>query len=363
MKKNICVLYGGKSGEHEVSIRSASSVVAQLNKEKYDITLIGIDKKGRWYLQPDAEEDLTSNGVLSLKSDSNRQIAVIPAEGFFAGHTKLDIDFIFPVLHGTNGEDGTVQGLLELMEIPYAGADVLGSSMGMDKEIIKKVWISEGLETVPFISLNTEEMDSADWTMDHFIGNVEKKFGYPVFVKPVRAGSSVGISRADNREEFESALPKAFRFDNRVMIEPGIDAREIECSVIGNLIPEAYIPGEIAPTHEFYDYEAKYIDENGARLLIPAELDESTIEKVRRTAVKAYKSAGIVGMSRVDFFIDRKTGKLLLNEVNTIPGFTNISMFSKMCEAAGLPYPVMLDKLIELGEVRFKNRSTLDYSL
>ncbi|HAK45709.1 MAG TPA: D-alanine--D-alanine ligase A [Spirochaeta sp.] len=362
-KKNICVLYGGKSGEHEVSIRSASSVVKQLNKDKYNITLIGIDKTGKWYLQPEAEADLKKTGMLSLISAAGQKIVIIPAEGFYAGHTKIEIDFIFPILHGTNGEDGTVQGLLELMEIPYAGAGVSGSSIGMDKEIIKKIWVSEGLATVPFMSLSAEITNASGFSMNHFIGNVEKKFGYPVFVKPVRAGSSVGISRADNRKELEESLPKAFRFDSRVMIEPGIDAREIECSVIGNLTAEAYLPGEIAPTHTFYDYEAKYIDENGARLLIPAELDESTIEEVRRTAVKAYTSAGIEGMARVDFFIDRNTGKLLLNEVNTIPGFTNISMFSKMCEAAGLPYSEMLDKLVVLGEKRFNQKNKLDFSL
>ena len=362
-KKNICVLYGGKSGEHEVSIRSASSVVEKLNKDKYKITLIGIDKTGRWFLQTDAFAALDETGLLSLETDDDNRVSIVPADGFYAGGKRLDTDFVFPVLHGTFGEDGTVQGLLELVQLPYAGAGVMGSSVGMDKEIIKKIWISEGIDTVPFVSLNSEQMDSPDFSMEDFIKMTVERFGYPMFIKPVRAGSSVGISMVNSNTELMEAVRKALRFDCRVMIEPAIDAREIECSVIGNMTAESYLPGEIAPTHKFYDYEAKYIDEDGAVLLIPAELDEEMIEQVRTMAVKAYLAAGIDGMARVDFFIDRKSGKLLLNEVNTIPGFTNISMFSKMCEAGGLPYSEMLDKLIELGEKRFELRNKLDFSI
>ncbi len=363
MKKNICILYGGKSGEHEVSIRSASSVVTKLDNQKYNKILIGIDKKGGWYLQPDAEKDLEKSGLLPLKSDKSQLINIVPNQGFFSGHLKLEIDFIFPVLHGTFGEDGTVQGLIELLEIPYAGAGVLGSSVGMDKEIIKKIWVSEGLDTVPFLSMNSEQLNDKDFSLENFAEETKQKFGFPVFIKPVRAGSSVGISKAANNEEFMAAVHKAFKFDNRIMVEPAVDAREIECSVTGNMTAVAYLPGEIAPTHEFYDYEAKYIDENGAALLIPAKLAPKMIEEVKTTAVKAYTVAGIEGMARVDFFIDRKTKKLLLNEINTIPGFTNISMFSKMCEAGGLPYSELLDLLIELGEERFKTRNKLDFSL
>lgn len=357
------MLYGGKTGEHEVSIRSASSVVTKLDHDKYDLVLIGIDKTGKWYLQTGAEEHLSETGSLPLKSDETLRVSVVPADGFYCCGKKLNVDFVFPVLHGTFGEDGTVQGLLDLVEVPYAGAGVLGSSVGMDKEIIKKIWVAEGLDTVPFISLNREQAEDSGFSMDDFIVGVENKYGFPVFIKPVRAGSSVGISKAATKAEFLKAVPEAFRFDSRIMIEPAVDAREIECSVIGNMTAEAYLPGEIAPTHAFYDYEAKYIDENGAALLIPAEIDDEMSSLVRETAVKAYLAAGIEGMARVDFFIDRKSGKLLLNEVNTIPGFTNISMFSKMCEAGGLPYPKMLDKLIELGEQRFKIRSELDFLL
>ena len=362
-KKNICILYGGKSGEHEVSIRSATSVILKLDKEKYNLILIGISKDGKWYLQKGADKKVLSGGELSIIEDESALVSILPSDGLYVKTEKIRADFVFPVLHGTFGEDGTVQGLLEIAELPYAGADVLGSSAGMDKEIIKKIWMTEGLKTVPFMSLNSEQLESDEFDFKLYSENVSETFGYPVFVKPVRAGSSVGISRVDSGENLLKAVKTALRFDNRIMIEPGIDAREIECSVIGNLTAEAYVPGEIAPTHEFYDYEAKYIDENGAALIIPADLDPEMLEKVKDTAVKAYLSAGIEGMSRVDFFIDRKTGELLLNEVNTIPGFTSISMFSKMCEAGGLPYSQMLDKLIELGEKRFEAREKLDFSL
>ena len=264
-KKNICILYGGQSGEHEVSIRSASSVVEKLEKEKYELTLIGIDKTGRWYLQTDAVDSLARTGLLSLKSIEGNRVSVVPADGLYACGSKLDADFIFPVLHGTFGEDGTVQGLIELVQLPYAGAGVMGSSVGMDKEIIKKIWISEGIDTVPFRSVNSEQIEAADFSIEDFVSKTSKEFGYPVFVKPVRAGSSVGISMAGNDTEFIEAVSKALRFDNRVMIEPAVDAREIECSVIGNMTAEAFLPGEIAPTHEFYDYEAKYIDEGRRR--------------------------------------------------------------------------------------------------
>jgi D-alanine-D-alanine ligase len=275
---------------------------------------------------------------------------------------KLDIDFIFPILHGTFGEDGTIQGLLELADIPYAGSGVMGSSVGMDKEIIKKIWKAAGLDTVPFLSVNSEESGKTGNYLERALAEAEKMFGYPLFIKPARGGSSVGISRVENRADSLEAVKKAFRFDNRVLIEPAVDAREIECSVIGNLDAEAFVPGEIAPTHEFYDYEAKYIDENGALLIIPANISEEMIARVQKTAVEAYKAAGIEGMARVDFFIDRKSGRLLLNEVNTIPGFTSISMFAKMCEAGGLPYPELLDRLIVLGTQRLETRKGLVFS-
>jgi len=362
-KKNICILYGGKSGEHEVSKLSAASVAVHLDPETYNLLMIGIDKSGKWYLQPEIIERLNDGEQLEITASEAMKVSVIPAEGFSVQGKKLDIDFVFPVLHGTFGEDGTMQGLLELSDLPYAGAGVMGSSVGMDKEVIKKIWLSEGLATVPFASINSEQAYAADFSFKLFAEEIKNRFGYPVFVKPVRAGSSVGISKSDTEEELEEAVRKALRFDNRVMIEPAVDAREVECSVVGNLSVQSFIPGEVAPTHEFYDYEAKYIDENGAALIIPADLSPERIKEVQETAVKAYTTAGIEGMARVDFFIDRESDRLLLNEVNTIPGFTSISMFSKMCEAGGLPYPALLDRLIELGLQRFNTKNSLDYSL
>ena len=362
-KKNICILYGGKSGEHDVSVLSAASVASHLDKDKYNIVLIGINRKGKWFLQPDAAEMLAATGKLPVDSDPAQAVSVIPEEGFSVGGLKLEIDFVFPILHGTFGEDGTVQGLLELTGLPYAGSGVLGSSVGMDKEIIKKIWMDAGLPTVPFISLSSEKAQSHDFSLKNFSAEAEKRFGYPLFIKPIRAGSSVGISRADSYTELEAAAALAFRFDSKLMIEPAIDARELECSVIGNMSAEAFTPGEIAPTHDFYDYEAKYLDENGASLIIPADIPNPLIKKVRETAVAAYLAAGVEGMARVDFFLDRRDGRLLLNEINTIPGFTSISMFPKMCEAGGLPYADLLDRLIQLGESRLETRKALSFSL
>lgn len=350
---NICIIYGGKSGEHEVSLRSAASVVNNLDRKKYNIILIAIDKTGRWYLQTNNES--VKEKKLPVITKAENEVSIFPAKGFFISNKKLDVNFVFPVLHGTNGEDGTIQGLLELMEIPYAGAGVLGSSLCMDKEIVKKVWISEGLKTVPFLSLQGQQTDD-------FSEKIKLQFGFPVFVKPARAGSSVGISKVKNSKELSIAIDKALEFDSKVLVEPAIDAREIECSVIGNIKAEAFTPGEIAPSHVFYDYDAKYTDENGAVLIIPAKIDKKMIQTLKDTAIKAYRLADVEGMARVDFFIDKKTGELLLNEVNTIPGFTNISMFSKMCEASGLRYAQMLDKIIELGFKRFQIKQRLNFS-
>ena len=338
-KKNICILYGGKSGEHEVSKLSAASVAAHLDPEKYSAIMIGISKNGRWYLQPDAAAGLAKTGKLEIREDETQLVSVAPASGFYAGGKMLDIDFVFPVLHGTFGEDGTVQGLLELADLPYAGAGVMGSSVGMDKEIIKKIWFHEELPTVPFYSVNSEQTEPDSFSWDGIADEVGRKFGYPVFVKPVRAGSSVGISRADSAEDLKPAVRLALKFDNRVMIEPAIDAREIECSVIGNLSAESFLPGEVAPTHDFYDYEAKYIDENGAALIIPAELSDELLSRIRSTAVKAYTAAGVEGMARVDFFIDRKTGELYLNEINTIPALRASACLQRCVKQPDCPTP------------------------
>ena len=395
MKKSIAVLYGGRSGEHEVSLVSAASVARNLDAARYDVRLIGIAKDGGWYLQDDAELARCREGAtaLSISMNGNRRVAVIPGGGVAAGLAignagadavggrlptgkgsdlsslkspdrpllPLRTDAVFPVLHGTFGEDGTVQGLLEMAGLPYIGGGVLGSAIGMDKEIAKALWLHAGLPTVPYVALRR-----SDWAVRDkrtaIMEKAERDFRYPLFVKPSCAGSSVGAGIAADREELERRTEAAFKWDDKILIEPFVRAREVECSVTGNDKPEAYTPGEISPTHEFYDYEAKYLDPDGAALLIPAGLEETQLRTVREIAVKAYRVAELSGLARVDFFVRKDTGEILLNEVNTMPGFTTISMFPKMCEASGLAYGPLLDRLVALAEERHAARSARDYS-
>jgi D-alanine-D-alanine ligase len=269
---------------------------------------------------------------------------------------------VFPVLHGTFGEDGTIQGLFEMAGLAYVGAGVLGSAVGMDKDKAKALWIHEGLPVVPYAAVKENDWSRLE-TRQPIIEKAEREFGYPLFVKPACAGSSVGAGKAENRPGLVKALDEAFLWDGKALIEPFVPAREIECSVTGNENPQAYTPGEVAPTHEFYDYEAKYVDPNGAALLIPAALDEGKLQAVREIAVRAYRAAEIEGLARVDFFVRKDTGELFLNEVNTMPGFTTISMFPKMCEASGLAYDRLLDRLIGHAVERWKKRESRDYSL
>jgi D-alanine-D-alanine ligase len=355
MKKNIAILYGGKSGEHEVSCTSAKSVVNNIDKNKYDVTLIGITKTGTWFLQKNI--DTKNVSALEIKTELDHQVVIIPGEGknsfMLNDGTALPIDVVFPVLHGTYGEDGAVQGLLEMCGIPYVGCDVLGSSINMDKDIAKILWRNAGIPVVPHILLRSVNGEKSEKTIQ-LIEQAERDFRYPLFVKPSRAGSSVGAGIANDRAELETRIKDAFAWDSKVLIEPFIPAREIECSVTGNGKIEAYTPGEIVPTHEFYDYDAKYTDPDGAKLLIPANLDETELRKIREFAIRAYKASEISGLSRIDFFVRKDTGEIFLNEANTMPGFTSISMFPKMCEASGLSYANLLDYLITLAEERYK---------
>ena len=267
---------------------------------------------------------------------------------------------VFPVLHGSFGEDGTIQGLLETAGIPYVGAGVLGSSLSMDKEKTKQIWKESGLPVVPYVLSRKEDFLKKSEELKRIIRETEK-LGFPVFVKPCSVGSSVGITKVKARDGLKKALEAAFKFDTKVLIEQGIDAREIECSVLGNRTPQAFTPGEIVSSHEFYDYEAKYLDPRGAELLIPARLDGRKQEEIKSLAVKAYEAAAVEGMARVDFFVDRESGKIYLNEINTIPGFTNISMFPRMCEHDGLKYPELLESLIRLGLERHSLRQGITY--
>lgn len=367
MKKHIAILYGGRSGEHAVSLMSAASVVRHIDLDTYAITLIGITMQGLWYLQDSTlvDEVRKGNKELCIIENEERRIMLKPGGNATDCFLCMDgssfrVDLVFPVLHGTYGEDGTIQGLLEMAGVPYIGASVLGSALGMDKELCKALWMHSGLPVVPYCALHAYE-----WKTDEerklAIDKLERKFSYPLFVKPSCAGSSVGTAKIHNSIELKTAVDTAFEWDDKVLVEPFIPAREIECSITGNDYPEAYTPGEIIPHHEFYDYEAKYSDPDGAALLIPADMTTEELAEVRKLALKAYRCLDLNGLARMDFFIHKESGELLLNEVNTMPGFTVISMFPKMCEASGLSYTQLLNKLVRLGEERYSARVQRTY--
>lgn len=372
----IAVIYGGRSGEHEISLISAAAITRAIKKEN-KVILIGITKDGLWYLQPDSEYERIckdEKASLTITQDKDKLVSVVPGnkkQAFIAGGSALQIDVVFPALHGTYGEDGTIQGLFEMADIPYVGCTHLSSAITMDKEKTKMIWQSVGLPVVPYVCIKRSiVLDSLVY--DEVIKETEKELGYPMFVKPCCAGSSNGASKATNRKELNFAIMEAFNWDDKILVEKSINAREIECSVTGNSVtfsPDndiedvtAYIPGEIAPSHTFYDFDAKYNDPDGAKLLIPAELSENDLEKIRKTACAAYKVLDATGLSRVDFFIDRDTKAVYLNEINTMPGFTTISMFPKMCEAAGLKFPELVDLLISEALARYETKSKLSTS-
>ena len=333
------VIFGGQSGEHEVSLMSAQSVMGALDSTRYAIVPIGIDKNGRW---------LTGDNVVEKMLAGEAGAGVLPP---IAALTNLDI--VFPVLHGPYGEDGTIQGLLELAGIPYVGAGVVGSAVGMDKAIFKAVMVAHDLPIVAWeLVLRTE------WAMDDgaILDRIEASLTYPVFVKPANLGSSVGISKCKSRDELRDGIIEALRHDRRVVVEQGIDARELEMAVLGNEHPAVSVVGEVHPGNEFYDYAAKYLAEPGSAmesdLTIPAELPAALAAEAQAMAQRAYQAIDCAGLGRVDLMMDRENGRLYINEINTIPGFTRISMYPKLWEATGLPYPELLDRLIELAMER-----------
>lgn len=372
----IAVIYGGRSGEHEISLISASAIVRGISKEN-KVVLIGITKAGKWYVQEDSEYQricADEKATLTIKEDEAKAVSLIPGakkDAFVAGGKSLNIDVVFPALHGTYGEDGTIQGLFEMADVPYVGCTHISSAITMDKEKTKMIWQAAGLPVVPYVCMKRFVMlDSVVY--DDFIEATEKELGYPMFVKPCCAGSSNGASKANNKKELNFALMEAFQWDDKVLIEKSINAREVECSVTGNSVTYpadsdveevvAYIPGEIAPSHTFYDFDAKYNDPDGAKLLIPAELTENDLEKIRKTACAAYKVLDATGLSRVDFFIDRDSKEVYLNEINTLPGFTPISMFPKMCDAAGLKFPELIQLLLDEAVARYNAKQQLSTS-
>ncbi len=364
---NITIIYGGKSAEHEISILSASSVVRNIEEEN-TIHLIGITKDGVWYHQDDSMCLLLKNNAnenLKILENEDSRISVIPGAGKHAFRTSkgvLETDVVFPVLHGSYGEDGTIQGLLEMLDLPYVGPSVMASSIAMDKEKTKILWKEAGLSVVPYVAIKKWEWNNPD-KREEFLNLAEKDFKYPLFVKPSKTGSSVGTSKANDKASLIASCEQAFKWDDKILIEKFIVARELECSVTGNEAAVVYTAGEIIPHHEFYDYNAKYIDADGATLKIPADLDYGMYKKIRYIAAKAYEALELSSLSRVDFLLDKNDGTVYLNEVNTIPGFTSISMFPKLCEASGLPYKELISTLFDLAIERHKARKSYSFKL
>jgi D-alanine-D-alanine ligase len=355
------VLFGGRSGEHEVSLASAASVIRALDPAKYEAVPIGISKDGRWLVGAGAQkmlpEVLKSGERVVLPPDPSAAALVRLGETTQGAAVRVDV--IFPVLHGTYGEDGTVQGLLELANLPYVGAGVLASAVGMDKDVQKRLFEHADLPIVPY-----QVVQRATWERhrDQILREITRKFHFPVFVKPATLGSSVGTTKVHGREELPGAIDSAAEYAQKIMVERAIRGREIEVSVLGNEEPKASVPGEIVPHREFYDYTAKYLEE-GTRLIIPAPLKKRQVAKFQEYAVRAFRAVEVSGMARVDFFLEQRTGKIYVNELNTIPGFTSISMYPKLWEASGVSYAELIDRLIELALARHREKERTKYSI
>ena len=356
-KLRVALLFGGKSAEHEISVISARNIFDAMDKTKYDVVAIGIDKQGRWHLDEGAQLLLGKEQSKVEFKDARNVAAVMPGDtatpmvrrtgpGFGA------VDVVFPVLHGPFGEDGTVQGLLKLANIPFVGAGILGSAVGMDKDVMKRLLRDAQIPIANFVVFKQADRNKISFA------KVKTALGLPLFVKPANLGSSVGISKVSQSSQFAAALLDAFRYDNKIIIEEGVHGREIECSVLGNDQPTASLPGEIIVQHDFYSYDAKYLDNRGARLQMPARFPNRIVKTIQQTAVRAYRALCCEGMARVDFFL-RPNGQVLVNEINTIPGFTKISMYPKMWEASGLSYPRLIDRLIALALERSRKEGRL----
>jgi D-alanine-D-alanine ligase len=360
-KLRVGLLFGGRSVEHDVSIVSATSILSALNRSRYDVSLIGVDHDGSWHLADDSAKPADvfeapivflpgSPGPTRLRLDAGPRDAER-----FGERTQLDV--VFPIIHGRGGEDGALQGLLELADVPYVGSGVLSSAIQMDKDVAKRLLNAAGLPVTPWITFSAAELRSHG--LQAAADRAAAEIGLPLFVKPANSGSSIGISRADTIAELVAALAEALRFDRKVVVETAIDAREIEVAVLGNDQPRASLPGEIRATQAFYDYDSKYRD-GATQLLIPADLGEEQVEALRTTAIAAYRALDGEGMARVDFLVEHETGEFTINELNSLPGFTEVSMYPKLWEATGLPYSELLDRLIELAIERHAERSKLE---
>ena len=353
------VLFGGRSGEHEVSLASAASVIRGLDPDKYEAVPIGITKEGHWLIGSGAQKmlpEVLKGGQRVMMTADPTDAALVKLDGSGGGQ-RLDV--VFPVMHGTFGEDGTIQGLLDLAGLPFVGAGVLGSAIAMDKDVAKRLLQVAKIPVVPWISVYRHEWESKPQEIQTAI---EAQFTYPVFVKPATLGSSVGMTKVHSREELVPALKLASEFAMKILVERCVVAREIEVSVLGNHDPKASVPGEIVPHREFYDYAAKYLEE-GTQLLIPAKLKPAQVKKIQKYAVEAFRALELSGMARVDFFLEKEGGKIFLNEVNTIPGFTSISMYPKLWEASGIPFRELINKLIELALEQHAEKARTKYQI
>jgi D-alanine-D-alanine ligase len=352
-KKQLLLLFGGRSAEHEVSVISAKNIFKAINKDKYDVFVVGINRQGDWFLCDD-KSFLNNEKPLDNLIDEDF-VNVYSKNDKFLLHTKeknIEIDVVFPILHGPFGEDGTIQGLLKTYNVPFVGAGVLGSAVGMDKDVAKKLLRDANVPIVAFETLYKNEKEKISFEKS------KKRLGVPMFVKPANLGSSVGISKVSTKEEFENALTLAFEYDHKIIIEKTITGKEVEFSVLGNSDLVVSVAGEIVPTHDFYSYEAKYLDKNGAKMAIPANIDEKIVKEMQKIAQKTYKTLCCEGMGRVDFLLS-ENNEIYVNEINTIPGFTSISMYPKLLKEVGINYEELIDRLIDLAFEKFKKENNL----
>lgn len=362
-KRRVGVIFGGKSAEHEVSLQSAKNIVDAIDKEKFDVTLLGIDKQGQWHIN-DASNYLlhAENPALIALNHSNKNVALVPGQESSqlieadSANVIGQLDVVFPIVHGTLGEDGSLQGLLRMANIPFVGAGVLGSAVSMDKDVTKRLLRDAGLEVAPFVTLTRSNR------AQHSFEQLSAQLGSPLFIKPANQGSSVGVSRVSDRAGYEKAVALAFSFDHKVLVESAIVGREIECAVLGNDQPQASLCGEIVLSDEFYSYDTKYINEQGAKVVVPAAISEQASDKVRDVALRAFRALDCLGMARVDVFLTEDE-RVIVNEINTLPGFTNISMYPKLWAASGMSYSQLITTLIELALERHQQDRALHSSV
>lgn len=364
MKKiNLGIIFGGRSTEHEISVRSARSIIDSIDQNKYNVTLIGIDKAGKWYINNlkgflQAKNLLNATPIESVE----KEIIIAKKDNFIGAvstenHQSIQsLDVVFPILHGSFGEDGTIQGVLKAMDLPFVGVDLLSSAVGMDKDFTKRLLRDAGIPIANYLCLHKHNPNEYSYS------EIIKILGVPIFIKPANAGSSVGVHKVGKESEFAPAIQDAFQYDNKILIEEAIVGKEVECAILGNEDPKASVLGEILPRSSFYSYESKYLNATDAEMKIPADVEPIVAEKIRRTAVQAFQCIGAEGLSRVDFFL-RKDNSFVLNEINTMPGFTNISMYPKLWEATGIPYSELLDRLIQLALYRHSRNNNLKTSI